>query len=327
MIPPAQIDLGLIVVAILAALLLAILLAIFLKLSRFITKLSRQTVFRLFKRSPKSLAARLGLTLDELATFTPTYRTVEIPKRSGGMRTLHIPDPATKRIQRLVLRRVLRNLRSHRSAHAYEQGHSIVTNARAHVGRQYLLKFDLHDFFPSTTQQRIELYFRRIGWNRAAAQILTRLTTREGGLPQGAPTSPRLSNLVNFKLDHVLHRCAARWHAAYTRYADDITISLTIAKPRHRSRILMSLRQSVFRAARAAGYKVHRSPKKLRLLQQHHRQTVTGLVVNQKVQLSRKQRRLLRAAEHRQSLGQPTTLTAAQIQGWRALQSMIENQR
>jgi retron-type reverse transcriptase len=323
----AEFELAYAAVIMLALLLVAAIVPLASMLARFFVRVPWRRLVRFVNRSPNALAKRLGITLPELENFMPSYRAVEIPKRSGGTRTLQIPDDATKKLQRLILRRILRNLRSHPAAHAYERGRSIVTNARHHAGQQYVLKFDLEDFFPSTSEHRVERYFRRIGWSRKAAKILTRLTVHEEGLPQGAPTSPRLSNLLNFKLDAALQHRAHRWDATYTRYADDITISVTIRKNRFRSRILMSLRQTAFRAAHAAGYKVHRSPRKLHVLQQHHRQTVTGLVVNRKVQLSRKQRRLLRAAEHRLKTGKPTTLTPAQIQGWRALQSMIDKQR
>ena len=77
----------------------------------------------------------------------------------------------------------------------------IHSNAVAHQGQDVVVRVDLVDFFTTTRAERVQRYFRRIGWNRPAARILTRLCTFDNGLPQGAPTSPRLSNLVNYRLD------------------------------------------------------------------------------------------------------------------------------
>jgi len=171
------------------------------------------------------LARRLGIDAEQLRAVEPRYHARAIPKRRGGQRVLLIPDPELKKLQRRILGRLLRRLRAHPAAHGFERGRSIVTNARPHVGRRVVIKLDIVDFFPATTAARIDAYFRRIGWDAAAAALLTRLTTHEGGLPQGAPTSPRLANLVNFAFDARLARRVAHRKGAYTRYADDLTIS------------------------------------------------------------------------------------------------------
>src|SRR5262249_44280484 len=150
-------------------------------------------------------------------------------------------DDGLKTIQRRILRRLLGRLRCHPAATGFERGRSIVTNARAHVGKAVVVQMDLKDFFTSTTTRRVRKYFRKTGWNREAADLLIRLCTHQGGLPQGAPTSPRLSNLVNYRLDARLARLAGRRRlydprtgqrigsreigAKYTRYADDLTFS------------------------------------------------------------------------------------------------------
>src|SRR5262249_33968570 len=145
---------------------------------------------------------------------------------------LLIPEARLKALQRTILHRLLRRLRAHPAAMGFERGQSIVHNAALHVGRKVVIKLDLVDFFPSTRAGRIERYFRRVGWNGEAAALLTRLCTHEGGLPQGAPTSPRLSNLVNWLLDSRIDRFVRRRKGSYTRYADDITISFPKDYPR-----------------------------------------------------------------------------------------------
>ncbi len=94
------------------------------------------------------------------------------------------------------------------------------------MGKAVVLKMDLRNFFPTTTAARVERYFRIAGWSKEASALLTRLCTYEGALPQGAPTSPRLSNLVNHPMDARLAALAAASGAVYTRYADDMTFSL-----------------------------------------------------------------------------------------------------
>jgi hypothetical protein len=155
------------------------------------------------------LARRLGLSEVELRAVEPVYRPFTIPKRSGGTRQLLAPDDRLKAVQRRILRRLLRRLRCHPAAAGFERGRSVVTNALPHVGKPVVVRLDLKDFFPSTRASRVRRYFRKIGWDREATWLLVRLCTHQGGLPQGAPTSPRLSNLVNHRLDARLAALAA----------------------------------------------------------------------------------------------------------------------
>lgn len=270
-------------------------------------------------RGAGRLARVLDMPLHELALFEPVYREVFIPKRRGGKRRLLIPDDRTKNVQRRILKRLLGRLNAHRAACGFENGYSIVDAASPHVGQAVLVKIDIRDFFPSTAAARVEAYFRRIGWNGEAAALLTRLTTTQGGLPQGAPTSPRLSNLVNYYLDVQLENLASRRHGEYTRYADDIAFSFPEDYPRHVRGIIQQAR----RILKAKGYEVH--GRKLRILRRHQRQVVTGLVVNDGVRLPRQTRRWLRAVEHRYRTGRQPTLLPQQLQGWRALAAMVHH--
>jgi len=184
-----------------------------------------------------------------------------------------------------------------------------------------VVRLDLKDFFPSTSRERVRQYFRCIGWNRPAAAILTRLCIHRDGLPQGAPTSPRLSNLVNFRLDRRLAGMARKLGIAYTRYADDITLSF----PTDDRRLIHYMIRFVQRVVRQEGYHVH-GREKLRIRRRHQQQCVTGLVVNEGIGLPRKTRRWLRAVDHHLQTGRPATLTPGQRAGWDALQIMITEQ-
>ncbi|HKB05027.1 MAG TPA: reverse transcriptase family protein [Gemmataceae bacterium] len=285
----------------------------------------------------EELARRLGMSVADLRAVRPAYREFTIPKRSGGTRRILAPDDQLKALQRLILKRLLARLRSHPAATGFEKGQSIVTNARAHVGQAVVVRMDLKDFFPATRAKKVRKYFRGVGWDRPAAKLLTHLCTFEGGLPQGAPTSPRLSNLVNFRLDARLAGLATRRRvynprtaghleerpvgATYTRYADDLTFSF----PTDDRKLIRYVVRMTKHIVASEGYELHLH-RKLRVLRRHTRQQVTGLVVNDWVNLPRATRRWLRAVEHRLATGRAATLTPAQLAGWRALRAMVEAQ-
>lgn len=275
----------------------------------------------------EELSRRLNVPVEELTSVQPEYREFDIEKRSGQPRRITAPSEDLKRLQRRILRRLLKKLKTHPQATGFQQGVSFVENARCHEGQEVVIRFDLVNFFPSIDSKRIYQYFRKIGWKRVPAKLLTKLTTYQGALPQGAPTSPRLSNLVNYLFDVRLSRIAEYECAIYTRYADDLTFSLDADVD------VQDLIGKVLAAIRKAGYHPHLT-KKFSVRRQHNRQIVTGLVVNESANLSREKRRWLRAVEHRTKLqsqggyfGPKPTITEEQLQGWRSLQKMIEDSK
>jgi hypothetical protein len=203
----------------------------------------------------------------------------------------------------------------------FERGRSIVTNAAVHVGSAVVVRMDVRDFFGSTTARRLGRYFRRIGWNAAAAKLLTRLCTHDDALPQGAPTSPRLSNLVNLDLDARLFALAGSRRARYTRYADDITFSF----PEEDRAAIADAIGTTKTVLADCGYRLH-TKRKLSIRRRHQSQRVTGLVVNEGVSLPRRTRRWLRAVAHRLRTGQGATLDEAQVAGWNAFLKMVDSQ-
>jgi len=266
--------------------------------------------------------ARLDLSESDVQTMKQfSYREVAIPKRSGGVRVLHIPDDKTKEMQRRILHRLLGRARCHRAAVGFERGRSIVDAARPHTGQAVVICVDVRDFFADTTSERVRDWFQRSGWDKTAAEFLTRCVTHEGMLPQGAPTSPRLSNLVNARLDGALWHLAREYKGRYTRYADDITLSFSALTGRQTRAVI----QIVRRILKRFGYRMH--GRKTRVMRGHQRQEVVGLTVNRKVAVSRKIRRRLRAARHNLQAGRPTTWTEAQLAGWAAFEDMVERQR
>jgi hypothetical protein len=152
------------------------------------------------------------------------YRHFTKPKRGAGRREIAAPDSKLKRVQQQILARYLRRQKPHPAALAYRRGKSTADHAWAHAGAEILISADVEDFFPNTHAWRIEDWWReRV--DEDLARLLVRLTTYRGGLPQGAPTSPALSNLVIFELDERLTQRAEAAGARYTRYCDDLAFS------------------------------------------------------------------------------------------------------
>lgn len=288
--------------------------------------------------SPEELARRLGMSLEELERFPVAYHEFFIAKRSGnGRRKINAPEESLKRLQRRILKRLLGRLEMHPAATGFRKGESFVKNAARHCGREVVIHIDLVDFFPSISAERVEYYFRVIGWSRSSSECLTRLVTYQSGLPQGAPTSPCLSNLVCRSLDSRLSKYLRRYQAVYTRYADDMTISL------NDSQSVRNMIEVVLRIIRSEGFRPHVSrEKKLDVRRQHQRQTVTGLVVNEKVNLPRETRRWLRAVAHRgrqawlplhaqssmdRNRSKQPTISREQFDGWLGLIQMVRQQR
>lgn len=267
------------------------------------------------------LARRLGRKVEDFRSLRPAYHVFSVPKRSGGQRQIAAPLEPLKGTQRAILRRLLARLRAHPAATGFERGQSIVTNALRHEGKAVVVRMDLKDFFGATSAAKVHAFFRSLGWGSEASDLLTALTTREGGLPQGAPTSPRLANLVNRGLDARLAGLAMKVGATYTRYADDMTFSFD-APDRKKTHVLI---HAVRLIAKSEGYEIHER-KKLHIRRRHDRQVVTGLVVNERVNLPRKTRHRLRAVAHHQAAGRPVTLTPAQLEGWRSLLAMVVKQ-
>ncbi|MEM9413681.1 MAG: reverse transcriptase family protein [Planctomycetota bacterium] len=275
------------------------------------------------KRTPDELARRLGIDSSDLQKVDSAYCSFEIAKKSGGKRKIHSPNSELKKVQRLILRRLLGKLKTHQCATAFKSGVSFVDNARCHQCQDVVVNFDLVGFFESIPETVVKQYFFQIGWNRQAARLLAKLTTHNGCLPQGAPTSPAISNLVNYLLDVRLFKIAERYDAVYTRYADDITISSSM-----KFLYVHELIRDILLVVRSSGYEPH-IKKKFDVRRQHQCQEVTGLVVNERANLSRKKRRWLRAVEHRfkTPAGPRPTITKEQFEGWRALVKSINADR
>ena len=294
--------------------------------------------------TPQQLAEALGLSIGQLrhlcyhrdVATSLNYRRFEIPKRDGSPRAIWAPLPRLKASQRWVLHNVVERLRAHGAAHGFLVGRSTLSNAERHANSRAVVKIDLKDFFPTVTFPRVKGVFRKAGYREHVATLLALLCTesprevvqRDGKtlfvslgprcLPQGAPTSPAITNALCLRMDRRLAGVAAKLGWRYTRYADDMTFSLPAEhKGKPHLGVLLGLVRTV---VESEGFAVH--PDKTRVARSGGRQTVTGLVVNGDAgpRVPRELRRQLRAAAHNLRSGRPLKEgeTLARLAGYAA---------
>jgi RNA-directed DNA polymerase len=240
-----------------------------------------------------------------------SYRTFTIPKRDGSLRTIHAPVDGLKHIQKRLNTLFQHAYQTKPSAHGFLPKKSIVTNAEAHTRRQWVLNIDLQDFFPSIHFGRVRGMLMGIPYKLSpeVATVIAQLCCRrtEGGehaaLPQGAPSSPMITNMICARMDAQLQRLAYRSRATYTRYADDLTFSTTLkrlpptlATTSDENSFNPTLSLELREIVEGNGFTVNE--RKSRLQPYFQRQEVTGLIVNDGVNTPRKYVRQIRAMIH-----------------------------
>ena len=174
----------------------------------------------------EAIALHIDEFSDKIKTARPKYTAITIPKKSGGERKIFMPDDTTAEIQRAILEDLYElNLEISSRATAFVKGKSIKDNANTHLGQSCLIHYDLRDFFDTITFKKVETELLSRGVDKKFIKTVRKWCFVEGHLPQGAPTSPYLSNLVCRNLDYRFAKLAEKIGATYTRYADDIIIS------------------------------------------------------------------------------------------------------
>ncbi len=259
------------------------------------------------------------LTFHRRSARVVHYRRFTLPKKTGGLRHISAPRPAMKKAQRFVFDAILAHAASparlHADAHGFITSRNVVSNAVPHVGKHTVVNLDLKDFFPSITFPRVRGLFRHLGYSGSVATLLALLCTEcpraqvdvsninandapkqrlhvaleERQLPQGACTSPAITNLLCRRLDARLHGVAHKLGYAYTRYADDLTFS---GSGRDVSTLLYRVRRIVTDEG------LRENNDKTRVMRKGRRQEVTGVVVNTRPAVARDDVRKLRAILH-----------------------------
>lgn len=294
--------------------------------------------------TPGDLAAWLGQSPEQLdwlagerrhhgrATHPPLqhYHYTFASKRTGAPRLIEAPKPRLKAIQRRILREILSAVPTHPRTHGFVAGRSCLTGAQVHAGEAIVATFDLTQFFPSIALPRIHGLFRSLGYPWAVARRLAGLCTtmtpagvfpdphrpdhalyRVPHLPQGAPTSPALANLLAWTLDRRLFGLARTVEANYTRYADDLAFSGNEAFAARIDRFGRTVETILYEE----GFALNTA--KTRIMRRGTRQRVTGIVVNEHCNVGRSEFDTLKAILHNCARTGPAAQNRANIPDFR----------
>ncbi|OCK50691.1 hypothetical protein BA768_19440 [Chryseobacterium sp. CBo1] len=235
------------------------------------------------------LSLLLGIEKDYLAKIANKsalfYHEFHIPKRNGELRIINSPNTILLGIQRWIYQNILSHIQLHESCTGFRKDYNIKHNASKHLNSNVILKMDLKDFFPSINKRRVISVFKNIGYTRNISYTLASLCCKDDSLPQGAPTSPFLSNIIAKRLDRRLNALCQKFNLNYTRYADDLTISGdTISKK------LISYISDIINDE---GFIVNQD--KTRLLYKNNRKIITGISISSdKLTIPKKRKREIR---------------------------------
>jgi hypothetical protein len=241
------------------------------------------------------------LSYNRIVSRTNHYKRFYLPKKTGGKRLISTPMPRLKNAQYWILENILNKISLAEEAHGFVKNRSIVTNATPHIKAEVLINVDLKDFFPSIDYTRVKGVFRKLGYSEQLATIFALICTEpecdqveidgeiyhvasgERHLPQGAPTSPAVTNIICRKLDLRLRGISSKLGFTYTRYADDMTFSATGADEGNVKRLIGFVKKIV----KEENFSIH--PDKFRILRKGARKEVTGIVVNVKTSVNAKE--------------------------------------
>ncbi|WP_227287142.1 retron St85 family RNA-directed DNA polymerase [Boseongicola sp. H5] len=257
------------------------------------------------------------------------YRSFPLKKKDGTKRDIDTPRTYLKVIQWWILDNILNHVEIAENVFGFVAGRSAVQNAEYHLGAKHVLNVDIRQFFPSITMEQVHDIFLSLGYQQDVAEMLSELCCLDDHVPQGAPTSPAIANLVLRELDTKLSALAEKAGHRYSRYADDLTFS-------SQSWIDDEFLNLVEDAVQAAGFELKTA--KTRFSGSEGRMEVTGVVINEKLQPTRPWRKRTRAILHRMSLSARLTRRelsyvqgvigmAAQFPESKQMQGLSENAR
>lgn len=259
-----------------------------------------EEISRLNIRSIRDLAFRLGTpaeTIKEIAAQAGRHYRPFIKRRGKKERLIDNPTGPVRALQDRIQERLLSPLNLPDYIHGGVPGRSPITNAAAHLGRRIVVAADIKDFFPSVTHRHIfDVWWRTLGCVPTIARLLTQLTSFKRHLPQGAPTSTALANLVLHEAGVELRRASVALDLVHTTFVDDLTFSGEKARE-----VLGVAAESL----RKAGFRLpHR---KIKIMGPRVQKKVTGAVLGAKLNVPKDKKSKARAALHRLSLAQPSS--------------------
>lgn len=220
------------------------------------------------------------------------YQSFKIPKKSGGSRQIDAPLPSLLEVQRFILKEILEKQEISAYSTAYRKNKTIIDHVTPHSNSKSLLRVDLKDFFPSIKLERIRRVFIELGYTPRVSTLLSHLVTLEGSLPQGAPTSPCLSNIIILTFDEGVGKVCTKEGFIYTRYADDLAFSAP-------SEIPHSFLTALNAAIEEHGFKINERKTKF-FGKRHGTWLLTGLSIGRdgRVRLPKAKRRSIRQRAH-----------------------------
>lgn len=213
------------------------------------------------------------------------YHTVYLPKSDGSKRKLSVPDLILKLVQKSIADNILIQYPISKYAKAYKPGSSIQKNARPHVGKKKILKLDIEGFFDHILYSRVkDTVFYEEKYSESIRILLTMLCYYNDSLPQGAPTSPAITNIIMYDFDETVGAFCNEKNIAYTRYCDDMTFSGCFDEREIISFVKGELRKlGLFLKNR-----------KTAVISASKRQVVTGIVVNEKMNVTKDYKKTIR---------------------------------
>lgn len=221
------------------------------------------------------------------------YKKFFIKKRNGNEREILSPSYSLRLVQRWILKEILEKIKTTNQSMAFKKGKEfgIKKNASYHRYSLYILEMDIKDFFTSIKDEKVFFLFKNVGYNNLISNVLKKLCTFDGYLPQGAITSPYISNLLCYKLDKRLNGLCGNLGVIYTRYADDLTFSCD------NKHILNRIKKIISQILCDEGFELN--IKKTRILSPKSHKIVTGLTVNDnRIKASKKLKRKVRSMIH-----------------------------
>jgi RNA-directed DNA polymerase len=239
-----------------------------------------------------NLSALLGYNktyLKKAALYTDFYyRSFNIRKKNGRFRNIKEPLPSLKEIQLWILNYILYEIPVSKYAKAYIVGRSLKDNVKFHVEKEKVLSLDVEDFFPSIKRKAVESIFLNAGYSSNISNLLSKLCCLNETLPQGAPTSPYISNIYMNGVDESIADFCTKRKIKFTRYADDLMFSGSFNEDEVVNFVVEQLN--------TVGLKINVN--KTKLMKRNVPQMVTGVVVNKKMQLLKNERKKIRLEMH-----------------------------
>ena len=309
-----------------------------------------------FFESEEEIAKSMEISVNELrflcydrqVSQVSHYSRFAISKKSGGQRFISAPKRHLKKQQYWLLENILNKVSLSEACHGFCPEKSILTNAEGHIGAKTLINVDLENFFPTFTFKRVKGLFQNLGYSEKQATIFSLLATEakqeefeidnerwfisldERTLPQGAPSSPALTNIICRSLDRRLTKLAEKFSLKYTRYADDLTFS---TKEDIDSKTVGQFMRQLNYLIAGEGLKINEA--KTRISRPGSRKEVTGIVVNEKASIPRKKLKAFRATLHQieqnglegRTWGNPASDLIQSIQGYADFVYMVDPEK